>query len=86
MAELFFNFSPQPLSLPSVFLHHLDTPIMANQKREAAQVQPQDATLISLVLQSLGVYEYDPKVVQQLLEFAHRKSLPLVDKQTLHDG
>lgn len=49
---------------------------MANQKRQAAQVQPQDATLISLVLQSLGVYEYDPKVVQQLLEFAHRKSLP----------
>ncbi|KAI8334768.1 transcription initiation factor IID, 31kD subunit-domain-containing protein [Chlamydoabsidia padenii] len=45
---------------------------MANQKRESTQVQPEDATLISLVLQSLGVYEYDPKVVQQLLEFAHR--------------
>ncbi|KAI9307799.1 transcription initiation factor IID, 31kD subunit-domain-containing protein [Cunninghamella echinulata] len=42
------------------------------KKREATQIQPQDATIISLVLQSLGVQEYDPKVVQQLLEFAHR--------------
>ncbi|KAI8083152.1 transcription initiation factor IID, 31kD subunit-domain-containing protein [Halteromyces radiatus] len=45
---------------------------MANQKRESTQVQPEDATIVSLVLQSLGVHDYDPKVVQQLLEFAHR--------------
>ncbi|CAO3598099.1 unnamed protein product [Absidia cylindrospora] len=45
---------------------------MANQqKKESAQVQPEDATILSLVLQSLGVNDYDPKVVQQLLEFAH---------------
>ncbi|KAG1177844.1 hypothetical protein G6F70_002187 [Rhizopus microsporus] len=35
-------------------------------------VQPRDARLISLILQSLGVEDYDPKVVHQLLEFAHR--------------
>lgn len=34
--------------------------------------QPRDARLISLILQSLGVEDYDPKVVHQLLEFAHR--------------
>ncbi|CAO3662240.1 unnamed protein product [Rhizopus microsporus] len=34
-------------------------------------VQPRDAELISLILQSLGVEDYDPKVVHQLLEFAH---------------
>jgi hypothetical protein len=74
LAELFTIFL---LNLSSLFSSTtLTQPIMANQKREAAQVQPQDATLISLVLQSLGVYEYDPKVVQQLLEFAHRKLLP----------
>lgn len=36
--------------------------------------QPRDARLISLILQSLGVEDYDPKVVHQLLEFAHSKT------------
>ncbi|KAF7727624.1 Transcription initiation factor TFIID subunit 9B [Apophysomyces ossiformis] len=36
------------------------------------QSQPRDARIISLILQSLGVEDYDPKVVHQLLEFAHR--------------
>jgi transcription initiation factor TFIID subunit 9B len=36
-------------------------------------VQPRDARIVSLILQSLGVEDYDPKVVHQLLEFAHRK-------------
>ncbi|KAI8092272.1 transcription initiation factor IID, 31kD subunit-domain-containing protein [Gilbertella persicaria] len=35
-------------------------------------VQPRDARIVSLILQSLGVEDYDPKVVHQLLEFAHR--------------
>jgi hypothetical protein len=34
-------------------------------------VQPRDARIVSLILQSLGVEDYDPKVVHQLLEFAH---------------
>ncbi|KAI7876159.1 transcription initiation factor IID, 31kD subunit-domain-containing protein [Mucor mucedo] len=34
--------------------------------------QPRDARIVSLILQSLGVEDYDPKVVHQLLEFAHR--------------
>ncbi|KAI8379403.1 transcription initiation factor IID, 31kD subunit-domain-containing protein [Radiomyces spectabilis] len=36
------------------------------------QQQPRDARIVSLILQSLGVQDYDPKVVHQLLEFAHR--------------
>ncbi|KAI8378989.1 transcription initiation factor IID, 31kD subunit-domain-containing protein [Blakeslea trispora] len=40
-----------------------------SQKQPA---QPRDARIVSLILQSLGVEEYDPKVVHQLLEFAHR--------------
>lgn len=35
-------------------------------------VEPRDARIVSLILQSLGVSDYDPKVVHQLLEFAHR--------------
>lgn len=38
-------------------------------------VQPRDARIVSLILQSLGVEDYDPKVVHQLLEFAHSKVL-----------
>ncbi|KAI9032684.1 transcription initiation factor IID, 31kD subunit-domain-containing protein [Phycomyces nitens] len=42
----------------------------AFQKQQ--QTRPRDARIIALILQSLGVEDYDPKVVQQLLEFAHR--------------
>ncbi|KAI8068238.1 transcription initiation factor IID, 31kD subunit-domain-containing protein [Gongronella butleri] len=45
---------------------------MSSKKRDTGNIQPPDATIVSLVLQSLGVNDYDPKVVQQLLEFAHR--------------
>lgn len=50
----------------------------ANSKQP---VQPRDARIVSLILQSLGVEDYDPKVVHQLLEFAHRKKL-----QKTHHG
>lgn len=46
------------------------------QQREAGQQQPRDAKIISLLLQSHGVHDFDPKVVHQLLEFAHRTSPP----------
>jgi len=42
------------------------------QQRETGQQQPRDAKIISLLLQSHGVHDFDPKVVHQLLEFAHR--------------
>ncbi|KAI9470413.1 transcription initiation factor TAFII31 [Zychaea mexicana] len=44
----------------------------AESKYQKQQAQPRDARIVSLILQSLGVEQYDPKVVPQLLEFAHR--------------
>ncbi|OAD76263.1 hypothetical protein PHYBLDRAFT_16454 [Phycomyces blakesleeanus NRRL 1555(-)] len=41
-------------------------------QKQQQQTRPRDARIIALILQSLGVEDYDPKVVQQLLEFAHR--------------
>ncbi|KAI9310751.1 transcription initiation factor IID, 31kD subunit-domain-containing protein [Dichotomocladium elegans] len=47
-------------------------PAESSSKYQKQQAQPRDARIISLILQSLGVEQYDPKVVLQLLEFAHR--------------
>ncbi|KAI8147551.1 transcription initiation factor IID, 31kD subunit-domain-containing protein [Fennellomyces sp. T-0311] len=44
----------------------------AESKYQKQQTQPRDARIVSLILQSLGVEQYDPRVVPQLLEFAHR--------------
>ncbi|KAL1926746.1 hypothetical protein VTP01DRAFT_5392 [Rhizomucor pusillus] len=41
-------------------------------EKQKQPVQPRDGRIVSLILQSLGVEQYDPKVVPQLLEFAHR--------------
>lgn len=46
---------------------------MAIDSQTYQKQQPRDARIIALILQSLGVEDYDPKVVHQLLEFAHRK-------------
>lgn len=55
-------------------LHSL-TNIKMVADSQKAPPQPRDARIISLILQSLGVEDYDPKVVHQLLEFAHSKYL-----------
>ncbi len=34
---------------------------------------PRDSRVMQLILQAAGVEDYEPKVAQQLLEFAHRK-------------
>jgi transcription initiation factor TFIID subunit 9B len=44
-----------------------------SQNYNKQSIQPRDARIVSLIIQSLGVEDYDPKVVHQLLEFAHRK-------------
>ncbi|KAI8888204.1 TFIID-31kDa-domain-containing protein [Backusella circina FSU 941] len=43
-----------------------------SQNYNKQSIQPRDARIVSLIIQSLGVEDYDPKVVHQLLEFAHR--------------
>ena len=39
---------------------------------------PQDAKLIVLILKSMGVTQYDPAVVVQLLEFTHRYAVEIL--------
>ncbi|CAG8447694.1 8048_t:CDS:2 [Ambispora gerdemannii] len=45
---------------------------------------PRDAKIISLILSSVGVEEYEPKVVQQLLEFAHRYSVDVLQDALIY--
>ena len=44
----------------------------ADTSQDASQI-PRDARLISLLLQSMGIDEFEPRVLHQLLEFMHRK-------------
>jgi hypothetical protein len=34
---------------------------------------PKEAHTMTLILRSLGVQEYDPKIIPMLMEFVHRK-------------
>ena len=36
-----------------------------------SQEVPRDAKIIALILKSMGVEEYEPRVINQLLEFMH---------------
>ncbi|KAI8923335.1 transcription initiation factor IID, 31kD subunit-domain-containing protein [Entophlyctis helioformis] len=47
---------------------------------------PRDARLVSLILQSLDIDDYEPRVIPQLLEFVHRHILDLLqDAQMFAD-
>ncbi|TPX34030.1 hypothetical protein SmJEL517_g03176 [Synchytrium microbalum] len=46
--------------------------------QDASQI-PRDARLISLLLQSMGIEEYEPRVLHQLLEFMHRYVLDVLN-------
>ncbi|CAG8473204.1 3695_t:CDS:2 [Diversispora eburnea] len=39
---------------------------------------PRDSKVMELILRSAGVEEFEPKVVQQLLEFAHRYTIDVI--------
>ncbi|KAJ3143632.1 Transcription initiation factor TFIID subunit 9B [Geranomyces variabilis] len=58
------------------------TAAAAHGRQDAVQL-PRDAKLMSLLLQSMGVQDYEPRVVPQLLEFMHRYVLDVLgDAQT----
>ena len=44
---------------------------------------PRDAKVIALVLESLGVEKYEPRVINQLLEFMYRTCIPLLSRVCL---
>jgi hypothetical protein len=46
---------------------------MSQQPQQQSQQLPRDCRIIQLIFDTLGVREHEPKVVQQLLEFAHSK-------------
>lgn len=56
-----------------IVIHFTQLNIIMAADSQKQPVQPRDARIVSLILQSLGVEDYDPKVVHQLLEFAHSK-------------
>ena len=45
---------------------------MSASSSSAAAPLPRDAQLVTAVLRSMGVTEYEPRVLHQLLEFLHR--------------
>ncbi|CAG8497790.1 7876_t:CDS:2 [Paraglomus occultum] len=48
------------------------------QQSQQSQQFPRDSRIIQLICDSLGVRDYEPKVVQQLLEFAHRYTIDVL--------
>ncbi|KAI9101754.1 transcription initiation factor IID, 31kD subunit-domain-containing protein [Phlyctochytrium arcticum] len=61
------------------------TAAAAHGRQDAVQL-PRDAKLVSLILQAMGVEEYEPRVVPQILEFVHRYVLDVLgDAQTYAD-
>ena len=50
----------------------LARPAMSGSASSSAPPLPRDAQLVTAVLRSMGVTEYEPRVLHQLLEFLHR--------------
>ncbi|KAJ3057370.1 Transcription initiation factor TFIID subunit 9 [Rhizophlyctis rosea] len=54
--------------------------------RQDPTSMPRDAKLVSLILHSMGVEDYEPRVIPQLLEFVHRYVLDILgDAQLFAD-
>jgi hypothetical protein len=49
--------------------------IMASDRSVERRI-PRDAAVVINVLRSMGVEEWEPRVVNQLMEFVHRTSTP----------
>ena len=43
------------------------------QKQAANNSQPDDARVMAAILKDMGVLEYEPKVINQMLDFTYRK-------------
>lgn len=56
----------------------LDEDDILNLYGETNTELPRDARLVALLLRSMGVEDYEPKVLLQLLDFMHRKFLVIV--------
>ena len=43
------------------------------QKQATNKSQPKDAQVMAAVLKDMGVLEYEPRIINQMLEFTYRK-------------
>ena len=55
-------------------IHQLQQISTNNQNNQAQQELPKDAKLMISILESMGVTDYEPQVVNQLLDFVNCKS------------
>ena len=53
----------------------VEVPSAADDQKSGAGGVPRDVVCIDAILRSMGVKEYDPKVIHQLLEFMYSKSI-----------
>ncbi|CAG8452171.1 7052_t:CDS:2 [Paraglomus brasilianum] len=54
------------------------------QQSQQSQQFPRDSRIIQLICDSLGVRDHEPKVVQQLLEFAHRYTIDVLQDALIY--
>ena len=45
---------------------------------------PKDAQVIMSILKEIGITDYEPRVINQLLEFTYRKKLSKIEKKNLN--
>ena len=43
------------------------------QKQAASNSQPKDAQVMAAILKEMGVREYEPRIINQMLDFSYRK-------------
>jgi hypothetical protein len=46
----------------------------ADSKEDSAKSTPRDARAMKAILKEMGVEDYEPRVINQMLEFTYRKS------------
>jgi histone H3/H4 len=50
----------------------MTTPTAPPSSSSSSKAQPQDSAVIIRILKEMGVHDYEPRVVHQLLDFSHR--------------
>ena len=43
------------------------------QKQATNKSQPKDAQVMAAILKEMGVHEYEPRIINQMLDFSYRK-------------
>ena len=43
------------------------------ENSNSSKMTPKDALVMASILKEMGVYEYEPRVINQMLEFSYRK-------------